>query len=175
MAFLPTVTLAQVRTTKLNCETTDSKGNEVVLKIERNVEYVGTSIEVSLGFSLRVKGTFEEETGSLAGGARLTNLEPNQASANRSIFNVSDGRGNMAAMNPLSEYLKDKDMPGSALTVQVRTENDDIPFLVLKGVIGSFRAGTKGQILNANLFVSNRKASTPLTNTNLSCSYTMTE
>ncbi len=163
----------QVRTTSLNCKGEDSKLNSVKVIIKKTVT-LGATPGVRVDFSISAEGTIDDQSGEISGSS-FVNVSPQVVNPNSPEFSVADQNGNSASIVSLGKLAEDSELPGRVVTVRVETQNELIPLLYIKGVIGNYSAGTKNKKMNTNIFVSNGIKQQKIGNLDLSCDYSLAE
>jgi len=163
----------QERVSSLVCE---SEGKSQSDRTEFSIVKRYTSLgKLTFEVSIKVQGEFEGEERGLSGSSTLT-ADPRSVNPLRPYFDVSDASGeNRVAIKLLGGDLLreyDSEIPGSVVMAQVKTNDTEAPYLVLKGVIGTYQSGDE-RTLNASLFSKNGRNSLSLGNADLRCSYSV--
>ena len=157
---------SQVRTVGWDCA--GKKGqNSIHLTFKKAADY--DTSQLSLSFSAEVTGSFDGQTGTLAGKWAGT-VDPHKVSPVNFEYAYAGTDGNTVSIANLSHILNTPDklpFPGWSLSMQVKTSDPSNQYLVIRGISGLDR--TESGALTVKVYTTNGQKPLSLGQVSLVC------
>ena len=161
-------TLAQARVSTLDCSGKGVNGN-ITFQIKKTFD----GAKLTFDSNATLQGMVDTESGTITGQTSIQ-ADPSQLSPLAPTYEVSDSSSSLS-VHTMEYFVKCVDqIPVAGLLVQakLKTGNDQIPALAIKGTVGIMGTG-QTRTMNASVYVVKGSQANLLDNADISCTYTV--